>query len=194
MPISKKSPSRLEFTIRPATEKDRTVVTDLYYDLLLSTDDRKKAPLEFLPVYQNAVIMWEHVFTPAIKRGDPVLLAFAGENPAGALFWTEVVTELHLREPMAQGHGTFVVARYRNKGIGTALRKEGVRILKKKGVSIVRGMVMDGNNTRFPSEFKNIVERVAVVYNIRLSDYVDPEDPIPGLGPSGSTNNPHAPQ
>ncbi len=124
--------------IRPVLPEDRDTVAFLFMKLLNHLDQFES---DMLPTQKNVDYMTDKVFMPAAARGEPVLIAWHGKRPVGAIFW--IIPPLHYesRWKYAYGYGTFIEDEYRMKKIGTLLREAGLALLKKKQVKKLMGFV-----------------------------------------------------
>jgi GNAT superfamily N-acetyltransferase len=81
------------------------------------------------------------VFMPAIKNGDPVLLAFVRHQVAGVIFWVRNGMSVDT----AVGYGTYVCPEFRRLGVGKKLREQASDELRKLGVKRCIGFVHFNN-------------------------------------------------
>ncbi len=121
-----------------AQPKDREIVIEMYLKLLLYVDQFDN---DILPIRENAEFMTDTFFMPAAARGEPVLIAWDGTKPVGALFWPVQQLPYKTRWTAAYGYGTYIEDGYRGKKVGTLLREKGIRTLHEKGIQKLVGMV-----------------------------------------------------
>lgn len=95
---------------------------------------------DMLPTLPNAEFVADNIFMPAALRGEPILIAWEGKKPVGALFWPVQQLPYEARWKTALGWGTYLEEGYRGLKIGTGLRKRGVKLLKTQGVQKLLGM------------------------------------------------------
>jgi GNAT superfamily N-acetyltransferase len=129
---------KLQGEIRQASAKDRDVLIDLFLKYLKFLDQFEH---DLLPTRKNAEVMIDTVFLPAAKRGEPILIAWNGDEPIGVTFWVVQNLPYELRWKVAVGYGTYIEPKYRSKKLGTQLRKRGIEILKSLGVQRLLGAV-----------------------------------------------------
>jgi GNAT superfamily N-acetyltransferase len=101
---------------------------------------------DMLPTRENAEAFAELLLIPAWKRKEPILIATIGPRIVGATFTTLPDDRFAYRVPFASGHGTWVAADCRNKGIGRLLLERVRQMLKEKGIRRQCGIVHSGNN------------------------------------------------
>ncbi len=128
-----------EIEIRIAGPEDREIVAALFLKLINYLDPFGH---DMLPTRKNATYMTDTLLMPAAERGEPVLIAWAGDKPIGAVFWVIQRPPYECRWSFAVGYGTFIEEGYRSKRIGTRLRRRGFEILKEKGVEKLLASVL----------------------------------------------------
>ncbi len=129
----------MNIEVRPASAADRDVLVRMFLNLLKFLDQFEN---DVLPTEGNAELMVDTVFLPAAERGEPVLIAWEGDKPVGAIFWILQQLPYRSRWKTAYGWGTYLEEGYREKKIGTMLRDRAKKILKSKGVQKLMGMVI----------------------------------------------------
>lgn len=128
-----------KFDIRIARPEDRSTVVDLFLKLLRFLDQFEH---DMLPTQENADTMADLILMPAAKEGDPILIAWDGAQPAGALFWAVQKLPYAARWTTAYGYGTYIEEAYRSQRLGTLLRTQGIKILKDKKIQRLMTMVL----------------------------------------------------
>lgn len=135
--MHEKSHSNVEISL--ARPEDRDVVISLFLELLQFLDSFDN---DMLPTLTNAELMADQVFMPAAAAGEPVLIAWEGKKPIGAVFWVLQKLPYQARWITAYGYGTYLKEGYRNQKLGTEIRNHALKILKAKGVQKLIGMVI----------------------------------------------------
>lgn len=128
--------------IRAAEASDRPILIEFYLKLLQSLE---RYDHDILPTQDNAVHLVDDTFLPAARRGEPILIAWQGEQAVGAIFWVIQDSPLQLRWKQAVGYGTYVAPEWRRQKIGYRLRQAGFKVLKAKGVQVLFGVANAGN-------------------------------------------------
>ena len=125
--------------IRYAQPKDRDVLAELFLKLLQFLDQFEH---DMLPTLENAQKMTDQVFMPAATRREPILIAWDEEKPVGAIFWPIQNIPYSTRWKTAFGYGTYLDKEYRNKKLGTEMKRRAIEILKLLGVQKLLGTVL----------------------------------------------------
>lgn len=159
----------MKIKVRPANEsaEDRDTLISMFYELMRYHKELG-VKTDLACITHNAELLYDAQFLPGLRSNDPVLIAEDERSklPVGILIWVEVKVDYLLSDRMACGWGTYVVPVMRNKGVGTMLRKEGLRILKKKGIKEVRGIVHNGNHTYMARDLHDTFEAIGICYRI----------------------------
>lgn len=116
---------------RIATPDDREIVVQTYLKLLSGLADYN---YDVLPTQKNADHFTDKIFMPAASRGDPILIGWDGERPAGMIFWVVQNLPYEARWSHAFDYGIHVDPEYRRQKVGTKIWNAGIEILKAKGV------------------------------------------------------------
>lgn len=152
--------------VRHARLSDEEQVVDLFLAMVAELAEHGH---DLLPTRQNAAWFWDEIFFEAITRGDPVLLAFAGDQPVGALFWVVNYPPYEVRYRTATGWGTYVIPDLRRHGVATALRVEGTRILRDMGIEKLVGTVLVGNEASVAASRRHGLVDVAIVQSLSIN-------------------------
>lgn len=126
-----------DIEVKPATPEDRPMLIEFYFKLLKFLEQFEH---DILPTPKNVEYIIDNIVLPGIQNKDPVLIAWHKNTPIGVLFWVTQNSPFEMRWRMALGYGTYIDDKYRHKSVGSLLRKEGIRILRAKGIQKLVGM------------------------------------------------------
>lgn len=101
---------------------------------------------DMLPTENNARRFCELILIPAWKRREPILFAVTGARVVGATFTTLPDPQIEYRIPFASGHGTWVAADCRGKGVARALMVHVRDMLTELGIRQQVGLVSSSNH------------------------------------------------
>lgn len=132
-----KTSQTTDILVKPASIGDRSILIDMHLKLLKFLEQFDH---DALPTQKNVEYIIDNIIIPAIQNCDPILIAWHKDKPVGAIFWVILNSPLELKWKMAMGYGTYIEQAYRHQSVGSLLRKEGIRILKEKGVQKLIGM------------------------------------------------------
>lgn len=147
--------------------KDRDTLVAYFLDHLKGS---KMATFE--QNLKNARAYYDKILAPAIKRGDPVLIAYYGftDNAIGAIYWTTDQPPFKYTKRLATCHGICVSEDYRGQGVSNRLRAAAVKILKEKGVEELVGMVEEDNEAAYGSMLKFGYKKSAIVMTLDINE------------------------
>ena len=122
------------FTVRLAAESDSDVVLRLLAEYL---EEMKEYPLSPEPGSAQASAIAE-VIRRGLFRGDPIVLATSTEDfePIGCSWWTWVPTS---PQTDLSALGTYVVRKWRKRGVARELRALAEKEAKERGYSKIVG-------------------------------------------------------
>lgn len=130
--------------VTTATPDHRDSLYALYLAMLARLD---QYGFEVLPTERNAAHFVDSVFLPAAERGDPVLLAFEGEEAVGALFWVcDHGGQIDTRHKVCHGYGVQVNLPAPAKA-EELLMRVGVEMIREQGFEIVLAGVQNGDGS-----------------------------------------------
>ncbi len=133
----------MEYTVRKIRESEYGVLEDFLYLAVFVPDGVEPPPREI--VFRPELRVYTEGFGK--RDGDLCLVAETGERIVGAV-WTRIMNDYGHIDGETPSMAVSVVPEFRNKGIGTALMRAMMALLKEEGFRRVSLSVQKANYAR----------------------------------------------